>query len=131
MPLIYMDKNRINQALNNLLSNAAKFEPVNGTINIETIVEKNNIIVSVTDHGPGVPDNFKDKIFQRFTQADLSNTKKVSGTGLGLAITKHIVEQHNGEINFEFNKDVNTRFYFSLPIAEPEQTEFSEKEKQK
>lgn len=117
MPLINIDKNRINQVLNNLLSNAAKFEPNNGTINIETTLEKNNVIVSITDHGSGIPVDFRDKIFQRFTQADISNTKNVSGTGLGLAITKHIIEQHNGKINFESESNVITRFYFSLPIT--------------
>lgn len=116
LPIISADKNRIFQVLNNLISNAAKFEPNNGTVNITAVIENKNIIIKVIDHGVGIPDNFRKKIFEVFTQADVSNTKGVSGTGLGLAISKTIVEHHRGEIGFSSNSGEGTCFYFTLPL---------------
>ena len=116
LPSLLFDKDRIFQVLNNLLSNAAKFEPNNGVIDVKSSLEKNNIRVSVTDHGAGIPDEFRSRIFQAFTQADVSNTKGVAGTGLGLAITKSIIEQHDGKIDFESKPNKETSFYFTLPL---------------
>lgn len=116
LPKIFVDKDRIFQVLNNLLSNAAKFEPNNGTIKITTQLEDKKIHVAVIDHGSGIPDEFKDRIFQSFSQAGVSNTKGVSGTGLGLSISKTIIEHHKGEINFTTEPNKKTCFYFTLPI---------------
>ena len=117
LPLISIDKDRIFQVLNNLMSNAAKFEPNGGTIEIESKLKNDKAYVSITDHGSGIPDEFHDRIFQAFTQADTSNTKGVAGTGLGLSITKTIIEHHNGEINFDSIPNESTCFYFTLPIS--------------
>ena len=117
LPTVSIDKDRIFQVLNNLISNAAKFEPDGGTVNITSSSEKNNIRVAVTDHGIGIPDEFKNRIFQSFSQADVSNTKGVSGTGLGLAISKTIIEQHKGKINFTTEPNKETCFYFTLPVS--------------
>lgn len=116
LPPVNIDKDRIIQVLNNLMSNAAKFEPDNGTINISATKENGFLRVNVIDHGSGIPPDFQDKIFQSFTQADVSNTKNISGTGLGLAISKKLVELHHGEINFTTKQDECTCFYFTLPI---------------
>lgn len=116
LPTVSADQDRIFQVLNNLLSNAAKFEPCNGVVEIATTLKEQSVQVSVTDHGPGIPLDFQDKVFQTFTQADISDTKKIGGTGLGLSISKKIIEQHNGEINFKSNPDKGACFYFSLPI---------------
>lgn len=116
LPTVSADQDRIFQVLNNLISNAAKFEPCNGVIEIATTLKDHSVQVSVTDHGPGIPLEFQDKVFQTFTQADISDTKKIGGTGLGLSISKKIIEQHNGEINFKNNLDKGACFYFSLPI---------------
>ena len=120
LPEVTADKDRIIQVLNNLLSNAAKFEPNGGTIEITSELENNKIRITITDHGIGIPKEFKEKIFEAFTQADISNTKNVAGTGLGLAISKTIIEHHNGEIGYESKLDTGTSFYFTLPIN-PEQ----------
>lgn len=117
LPLISIDKDRIFQVLNNLMSNAAKFEPNGGTIEIESKLKNDRVYVSITDHGSGIPDEFHDRIFQAFTQADTSNTKGVAGTGLGLSISKTIIENHNGEINFKSVPNERTCFYFSLPLS--------------
>ncbi len=116
IPLVFADKDRIIQVLNNLMSNAVKFEPNGGTIEITSSHENNKVHVAVLDHGSGIPDEFKDKIFKAFTQADVSNTKNISGTGLGLAISKTIIEQHHGELNFDCNNKRGTCFYFTLPV---------------
>ena len=116
LPLVSVDKDRIFQVLNNLISNAAKFEPNGGVIEIESKLKGDKVYVSITDHGSGIPDEFHDRIFQAFTQADVSNTKGVAGTGLGLSITKTIVEHHNGEIDFNSIPNENTCFYFTLPL---------------
>ena len=116
LPFIDADKDRIIQVINNLMSNAAKFEPNDGAIKIKTTNDDNFLRVSVTDHGAGIPLDFQDKVFQTFTQADVSNTKNIPGTGLGLAISKKIIELHHGEINFSTKPDEGTCFYFTLPI---------------
>ena len=118
LPFVRADQDRIFQVFNNLMSNAAKFEPNEGVIEIATTLKNNNIQVSITDHGSGIPLDFQDKVFQTFTQADMSNTKKIGGTGLGLAISKKIIEQHNGEINFTSKPGEGACFYFSIPIKE-------------
>lgn len=118
LPLISIDKDRIFQVLNNLISNAAKFEPNGGTIHISSEREKGKIRISVTDHGTGIPDEFKSRIFESFTQADISNTKGVAGTGLGLSISKTIVEHHKGEIHFNSEDNEGSCFYFTLPTDE-------------
>ncbi len=71
--------------------------------------------VSVTDHGPGIPEEFRSRIFERFSQADTSRTRVRQGSGLGLNISKAIVEHHGGRIGFETQEGVGTTFYFDLP----------------
>lgn len=116
LPKVTADKDRIIQVLNNLISNAAKFEPDGGTIEITSAANDDKVCVTITDHGIGIPNEFKGKIFEAFTQADISNTKNIAGTGLGLAISKTIVERHKGKINFESKQGEGTRFYFTLPV---------------
>jgi signal transduction histidine kinase len=73
--------------------------------------------ITVADHGTGIPEDFRGKIFQKFWQADSSDTRKQGGTGLGLAITKAIVEHHGGSISFESEVGRGTRFHVDLPIV--------------
>lgn len=116
LPLVHADSNRIIQVLNNLLSNAAKFEPDNGQIIIEAVVSDQNLKVSITDHGPGIPAEFQSTIFESFTQADVSDAKSTGGTGLGLSISKEIIQLHNGQINFTSEPNQGTCFFFTLPL---------------
>lgn len=120
LPLVNADKDRIFQVLNNLMSNTAKFEPDNGCVEITTIVEKKDIRVSIKDHGIGIPEEFKNRVFQAFSQADVSNTKEVEGTGLGLSISKTIIEHHEGTIGFDSLVNQGACFYFTLPIKQGE-----------
>ena len=112
------DSDRLAQVLANLLSNAAKFSPEGGTVGISLTRSEGNFLVSVSDSGPGVPDEFREKIFDRFSQADASDTRQKSGTGLGLNITKAIVEKHGGAIGFDTEVGVGSTFFFTLPASE-------------
>ena len=118
IPLTLIDKERVFQVLINLMSNAAKFEPNAGTIEIETKLKNDKAYVSITDHGSGIPPEFHNRIFQAFSQADVSNTKGVAGTGLGLSISKTIIEHHDCEINFHSVPNESTCFYFTLPLSD-------------
>ncbi|NQV83865.1 MAG: PAS domain S-box protein [Rhodospirillales bacterium] len=112
------DRDRLGQVLANLLSNAAKFSPSGETITIAAHRHNGAARVSVSDRGLGIPDNFRDAIFSKFTQADSSDTRKVGGTGLGLNISKTIIDKHGGNIGFEPNQDQGTVFYFDLPLLD-------------
>lgn len=115
---VYADRNRLMQVISNLISNAAKFSPAGGTINIDYRQNNNFIEISVSDQGNGIPEEFHDRLFEKFTQADTSDTRNASGTGLGLSICKHIVEAQNGEIRFETSPGNGTSFFFTVPVAD-------------
>jgi PAS domain S-box-containing protein len=109
------DSDRLTQVLTNLLSNAAKFSPENGAV--EVALERRpdgTVRVAVVDHGPGIPDAFRPKIFQKFTQIRASDPKR-KGTGLGLSIAKAIVERLKGRIGFECDPKTGTTFFIELP----------------
>ncbi len=108
------DSDRLMQVLTNLLSNAAKFSPKDGVVEIAAARSGDNVRVEVHDHGTGIPAEFRKKIFQKFAQADASATRQKGGTGLGLSICKAIIEKHHGKIGFESELDVGTTFYFEL-----------------
>jgi signal transduction histidine kinase len=109
------DSDRLKQVMDNLLSNAAKFSPPNSSVEVSMSRHNETVRIAVSDHGPGIPGEFRDKIFQRFTQADSSSTRKTGGTGLGLSIAKSIIEQHSGKMGFDTELNVGTTFYFELP----------------
>ena len=75
--------------------------------------------MAVTDHGPGMPPEFRQRIFEKFAQADSSSTREKGGTGLGLSISRAIVERHQGRIGFTSEPGVATTFFFDLPLFDP------------
>ncbi len=113
---VRIDRNRITQAIANLLSNAAKFSPKGRHVEISVTRIDNLARVSVTDYGTGIPEKFRSHIFERFTQVDSSDTREKAGTGLGLNITRSIIEKHNGRIDFISNDEMGCTFFFTLPI---------------
>lgn len=115
---VNVDKDRLIQVITNLLSNASKFSPFNGIVKISVGVKNKLVRVNVKDSGKGIPEDFKDKIFQKFAQADSSDSRKKGGTGLGLSICKAIIEKLDGNIGFESKKNSGTTFYIDLPIYE-------------
>ncbi len=110
-----VDTDGFMQVMTNLLSNAAKYSPTGGAVEVRLTRESGSIRLSVTDHGPGMPTSFHDKVFQKFSQADASDSRQKGGTGLGLSISKAIVEEMGGRIGFVTSEGVGTTFYFDLP----------------
>jgi PAS domain S-box-containing protein len=113
---VRVDSGRLQQVLSNFLSNAAKFSPLGAEVEIAVRLRKNVVQVEVIDHGPGIPDNFRSHIFQKFSQADSSDTRQKGGTGLGLTISKELIERMNGLIGFDSEEGKGARFYFCMPV---------------
>ncbi len=115
---IYADEHRLMQVMMNLLSNAVKFSPEGSDIEIDAHIRQNFVRISVTDQGPGIPRAFQQKVFEKFTQADSSDSRNTGGTGLGMNIASAIVEQHGGKIGFTSQEGIGTTFYFDLPTCD-------------
>jgi signal transduction histidine kinase len=109
---VRVDAQRLLQVLSNFLSNAAKFSPSGGEVTVAVRREGDALRVSVKDQGPGIPAEFHERIFQKFSQADSSDTRAKGGTGLGLAITKELVEHMGGRVGFESTSGQGATFYF-------------------
>ncbi len=110
------DYDRLIQALTNLISNAVKYSTAGDSVIIKLdLLENDTLRINVSDNGPGIPKEFQNKIFSKFSQ-DHSSSKKVLGSGLGLSITKSIVEAHNGKIGFISEENKGTTFYMDFSI---------------
>jgi len=114
---INVDNKRFEQVLSNFISNACKFSHAGDVVEIEVCQTENRVRVNVIDSGQGIPDEFKESIFQKFSQADASNQRQVGGTGLGLSISKALVEHMGGEIGFNSTLGMGSTFYVEFPIA--------------
>jgi PAS domain S-box-containing protein len=110
-----VDRDRLTQVLTNLLSNAIKFSEAGAEVLTRLSAEGEKLQIAVIDHGAGIPEQFRDRIFQRFAQADSADSRKKGGTGLGLNICKTIVEEHGGRIWFESVEGQGTTFFVELP----------------
>ncbi|MDQ1078505.1 ATP-binding protein [Pseudoroseomonas cervicalis] len=118
---IHGDANRLMQILCNLMSNAIKFSPVGQSVELHlSLLEEEGLArIAVADRGPGIPAEFRSRIFSRFAQADGSDRRAKGGTGLGLAITKALVEHHAGSIGFAAREGGGTVFTITLPLLRP------------
>lgn len=116
--LVSVDAHRLQQVLANFLSNAAKFSPPGEVVTLSSQRLGEHIRVSVTDCGPGIPQTFREHVFQKFSQADSSDTRQKGGTGLGLAISKELIEQMQGRIGFDAERTRGACFWFELPVHE-------------
>lgn len=112
------DPDRLIQVLVNLIANALKFSPEGSTVSIEATDEGDNVLISVSDQGRGIPKKFLKKIFERFQQVSIDDASKKGGAGLGLAICRTIVEQHEGEIAVESEEGKGSKFWMRLPKGE-------------
>lgn len=113
---LWMDKDKIIQVVDNIMSNALKYSPKDGAIRFKATRDRNRIKVQITDQGPGIPPDKLDKIFERFYRADQARSRQLGGTGLGLAIAKEIIENHHGQIWAESEEGKGTRISFTLPL---------------
>ena len=118
LPLVKVeaDPKRLVQVATNLLSNAAKFSPEGGTVDVTLTLTGDRVRIGIHDRGPGIPEGFRSRIFSRFAQADSTATRQKGGTGLGLAICKRLIELMHGSIGFEDRPGGGTTFYFELPV---------------
>jgi len=115
---IRVDDGRFIQILSNFLSNAVKFSPQGSSVIVEAALEEEDIVCSVTDSGSGIPDEFQERLFQKFSQADSSDTRNASGTGLGLAISKQLAINMNGSVGYAPAKGGGAQFWVRFPIVE-------------
>ncbi|MCG8521803.1 MAG: ATP-binding protein [Pseudomonadales bacterium] len=111
------DKQRLAQALNNILSNAIKFSPVNGQIRIWTKLHGQGLRIYVQDEGPGIAPEFRERMFQKFSQADSSDRRSKGGTGLGLAITKELMARMEGDVDFTSEAGQGATFWLEVPAT--------------
>ena len=120
LPSVRGDAMRLGQVVVNPVHNAVKFSPDGGVVAVRTETWGDDVVVSVQDHGVGVPRVAQDRIFERFYKADRTRQRPEpgGGTGLGLAIARHVVEQHGGRIWVESEEGVGSTFRFALPIAD-------------
>ena len=114
---VYMDSDKIEQVLTNLIDNAIRHTAEDGTVTVSYNMKADNITISVTDNGAGIPEEDLPFVFERFYKADKARTRGRSGTGLGLAIAKNIIETHNGKISVQSKEGHGTTFSFRLPKA--------------
>lgn len=120
LPLVKGNEDRLEQVLTNLVDNALRYSPPGGQIKIRTEVTPEGLQVSVSDQGPGIPEEELPYIWERFYKVDKARIRKGSGTGLGLAIAHNIVEAHGGRIWVESKTGEGTIFKFVIPMLEPE-----------
>jgi signal transduction histidine kinase len=116
LPRPSIDPVRIEQVIRNLVDNAVKFSPPTGTIDITAAVQRDVIVVTVKDEGPGVAPEYHARVFERFFRVEPHSTG-IAGAGLGLAICKRFVELHGGRIELDSRPGQGAAFRFTLPLA--------------
>jgi len=106
----------LEQAIQNLVDNAIKYSPDASTIRIEAHRSGQEVMIHVTDHGPGIPKSHLPRLFERFYRVDKARSRKMGGTGLGLAIVKHIMSAHHGQVSVESELGKGSTFTLHLPV---------------
>ena len=119
IPLVRGDGERLGQALLNILHNAVKFSPAGAEVAVRVVADEQEVVVTVQDHGPGIPRSALTRVFERFYKGDRARTRGVGGTGLGLSIARHVVEAHGGRIWAESEEGSGSTFGFAVPLAGP------------
>jgi CheY-like chemotaxis protein len=123
LPAVRADADRIQQVITNLLSNARKYSPAGGVIRVSAHEANGQVIVTVEDHGLGLPAEALPRLFEKFYRVDNSDRRSITGTGLGLAISRKIVDAHGGRLWAESDGlGQGSRFSFSLPLADARKT---------
>ncbi|HEX9022677.1 MAG TPA: ATP-binding protein, partial [Geobacteraceae bacterium] len=114
VPPVLADRGRLEQVLVNLLDNAIKYTPENGTITVSAAEAEGMVKIAVTDTGIGIPPSEQSRIFERFYRVDTARSREQGGTGLGLAIVRHIIQQHGGEVAVESAPGKGSTFTVTL-----------------
>lgn len=132
-PQVAVDEELVTRVLVNLLDNAIKFSPQGGVVSVTAngarvsptfeeseVTPQHYISVSVTDKGPGIPEKYREKIFEKFSQVEGQEGRRRHGSGLGLTFCKLVVEAHGGHIWVDSQVGQGSTFTFTLPVAETE-----------
>ena len=117
IPMLWVDKQRFEQVLVNLVTNAIKFTWEGDTIEVRVQKTGGELVVEVEDHGPGITNEEQERIFQPYYRIE-ADRQRFSGLGLGLALSKQLVELHGGRLWVESKKGAGSIFAFSLPVKE-------------
>jgi two-component system sensor histidine kinase VicK len=117
IPKIMGDKDRIEQVIVNILSNAIKYTSENGKIEVSLKLEGDSILIKVADNGIGIPKEDLPRLFERFYRVDKARSRMLGGTGLGLSIARQIVEAHKGKIRIQSEYGQGTQVFINLPVA--------------
>jgi signal transduction histidine kinase len=113
-----IDKDAISQVLLNLFNNAVKYSEEKKYILVKVCRNSNSALISVTDHGVGIPKEELKKIFDKFYRVSNAKTRETRGTGLGLTLAKHVIEAHGGEVQVESEPGKGSRFTVTIPLCE-------------
>jgi len=118
--IVPAEENKIRQVITNLMGNALRFTPPDSPIEIAVEVdeERQQGVISVIDHGEGIPPQIREKIFQRFWRADTSRARETGGTGLGLSIVASIVEALHGSVSVDETPGGGATFRVAFPLAQ-------------
>ncbi|MGZ8578188.1 MAG: sensor histidine kinase [Actinomycetota bacterium] len=119
LPRVLGDPALVQRILSNLVDNALKYSPPDSRVSVDARAESRDVVVSVRDQGPGIPEDAQSRVFERFFQVDSSSTRSVGGVGLGLYISRSLAEQIGGSLQLESSNERGSVFALTLPIAEP------------
>jgi two-component system, OmpR family, sensor histidine kinase SenX3 len=111
------DRRQLTSALSNLLDNAVKYSDPGGSVEVEAVADGDQVVISVADHGIGIPTRDIERVFERFYRVDQARSRQTGGTGLGLAIVRHVVANHHGSVDVESRLGEGSRFILHLPSA--------------
>jgi signal transduction histidine kinase len=118
--IILADPMRLDQILSNLLSNALRYTPEGGAVLVQVMKQRSQAVVSVSDSGPGIPEEALDRVFERFYRADRARSREAGGTGLGLAIARKLAEEHGGTLRAANLPTGGAQFILELPLQSAE-----------
>jgi two-component system, OmpR family, phosphate regulon sensor histidine kinase PhoR len=120
LPDVAVDARRIQEVLQNLLDNAIQYTLPGGKVVLSAELRNEEVVFTVADTGIGIPQADQPRIFERFYRVDVARSREAGGTGLGLSIAKHLVEAHSGRIWVNSEVGSGSKFYFSVPVFDPE-----------
>jgi two-component system phosphate regulon sensor histidine kinase PhoR len=112
---VHADPAKLSDALRNLLENASNYSPANERIEIGSRRDHRDVLITVSDRGPGIPESDLTRVFERFYRVDRSRTRDPGGTGLGLSIVKHLVELHGGHVRATNRAGGGAEFELTIP----------------
>lgn len=118
-PAVYVDPDRMQQVIVNLLANAIEFTPAGGRVTVRTRSAAGEVVLEVEDTGTGIPAEDLPRVFERFYRVDKARSRRLGGTGLGLSIVKEIVEAHGGRVGIDSRPGRGTRAWFAVPADPP------------